>query len=76
MKKNKDEFIISSEQIEKLRPYLPDIDSLVCGDLDLFEDELNDAIVYHLDSKNGYEETEISMFLQDLYDEIYNQNKK
>ena len=69
-------FVITDQQIEKLRPYLPDIDKLVRGDLDEFEDELNDAIVYYVDSSNGYDETPTSIFLQDLYDEIYEQNKK
>ena len=68
-------FIITKEQIEQLRPYMPNIDELVLMKIIAFQEELNDAIVYYLDSDNGYEETPTSMFLQDIYDEIYNQNK-
>lgn len=68
-------FVITKEQIEQLRPYMPNIDELVLMPISVFQEELNDAIVYYLDSDNGYEETPTSMFLQDIYDEIYNQNK-
>ncbi len=69
-------FVITNEQIEKLRPYLPNIDELVQKDIGDFQEELNDAIVYWLDSSNGYEHTTTSLYLEELYDLIYEQNKK
>lgn len=76
MQQNNVKFIITNEQIEKLRPYLPDIDELVQKDIEEFQEELNDAIVYWLDSSNGYEHTPESMYLEELYDLIYEQNKQ
>ena len=67
-------FKITQKQVQKLRPYLPNIDELISGDIDEFQEELNDAIVYYLDSNNGYEHTPTSIMLEDIYDEIYNQN--
>ena len=64
-------FRITKEQIEKLRPYLPNIDELVL-DYEEFQTKLDDAIIDELDE--NYEDTETSVMLQKLYDEIYNQN--
>ena len=64
-------FKITEEQIEKLRPYLPDIDELI-QDYSRFEIRLDDAIIDELDE--NYEDTETSVMLQKSYDEIYDQN--
>lgn len=64
-------FKITDEQIEKLRPYLPDIDELI-KDYSQFETRLDDAIIDELDE--NYDDTEISIMLQRIYDEIYKQN--
>lgn len=66
-------FKITQEQIDKIRPYMKDLDELL-KDHDRFEDELNDAIVYELG--DDYEDTDASLMLQDVYDEVYEQNKK
>ena len=47
---------------------MPDIDELIKGSLHKFLIELNDAIVAELDE--DYEDTDISIMLQGLYDEI------
>lgn len=64
-------FKITDEQIEKLRPYLPDIDELI-KDYSQFETRLDDAIIDELDE--NYDDTEVSIMLQRIYDEIYKQN--
>ena len=64
-------FRITKEQIEKLRPYLPNIDELVL-DYEEFQTKLDDAIIDELDE--NYDDTEVSIMLQRIYDEIYKQN--
>ncbi len=64
-------FRITKEQIEKLRPYLPNIDELVL-DYEEFQTKLDDAIIDELDA--NYNDTETSIMLQKIYDEIYDQN--
>ena len=64
-------FRITKEQIEKLRPYLPNIDELVL-DYEEFQTKLDDAIIDELDE--NYDDTETSIMLQKIYDEIYDQN--
>ena len=64
-------FRITKEQIEKLRPYLPNIDELVL-DYEEFQTKLDDAIIDELDEK--YNDTDTSIMLQKIYDEIYDQN--
>lgn len=64
-------FRITKEQIEKLRPYLPNIDELVL-DYEEFQTKLDDAIIDELDA--NYNDTETSIMLQRIYDEIYDQN--
>ncbi len=59
---------ITNEQIEKIRPFMPDIDVLIKGSLHKFLCELDDAIVAELDE--DYEDTDVSIMLQRLYDEI------
>ncbi len=64
-------FRITKEQIEKLRPYLPNIDELVL-DYEEFQTKLDDAIIDELDE--NYNDTDTSIMLQKIYDEIYDQN--
>lgn len=60
--------VITEEQKEKIRPFMPDIDEFIKGSLHNFLSELNDAIVSELDE--DYEDTDASLMLQELYDEI------
>lgn len=64
-------FRITKEQIEMLRPYLPNIDELVL-DYEEFQTKLDDAIIDELDE--NYNDTDTSIMLQKIYDEIYDQN--
>lgn len=66
-------FKITSKQLNKIRPYFKNVDEYL-NDISKFQTELNDAIVYELDE--DYEDTEASLMLQEVYDEIYEQNKK
>lgn len=59
---------ITEEQVEKLRPYLPNINELRKHNLQEFLCELDDVIVAELDE--DYEDTDVSIMLQRLYDEI------
>ena len=59
---------ITDEQKEKIRPFMPDIDKWINGSLHNFLSELNDAIVAELGE--DYEDTDTSIMLQDIYDEI------
>ena len=65
-------FKITQEQIEKIKPFLPNIDELLQGSLRDFLRELDDAIIGELGE--NYDDTETSMMLQKIFDEIYNQN--
>lgn len=60
--------VITDGQKEKIRPFMPDIDDWVKRSLHEFLSELNDAIVAELDE--DYEDTDASIMLQNLYDEI------
>jgi hypothetical protein len=66
-------FKITYRQLEKIRPYLPNVDELL-QNIGKFQTELNDAIIFQLDK--DYEDTAASIMLQNVYDEIYHQNKK
>lgn len=67
-------FKITQKQVQKLRPYLPNIDELIQGELEDFQDALSDRMLDFLDAKNDYEPTKIGIMLEDIYDEIYYQN--
>ena len=56
-------FKITEEQIEKLRPYLPDIDELI-QDYSRFEIRLDDAIIDELDENY---ELKLQRILQAFY---------
>lgn len=64
-------FNITNEQIEYLRPYLPNIDDLLKGNICDFQFELDDVIV---STFRNDEPTEISYKLEKIYDEIYGAN--
>ena len=66
-------FKITQEQIDKIRPYFKNVEEYL-NDISEFQTELNDAIVYELDE--DYEDTDASIMLQKVYDEVYEQNKK
>lgn len=65
-------FKITQEQIEKIKPFLPNIDELLQGSLRDFLRELDDAIIGELGE--NYDDTETSIMLQKIFDEIYDQN--
>lgn len=65
-------FKITKEQKEKLESFLPNIDELLQGSLRFFLRELDDVIVGELGE--NYNDTETSIMLQKIYDEIYDQN--
>jgi hypothetical protein len=67
---------ITEEQLKKIRPYMPNVDNMLNFSLHDFLSNLDDAIFDQLDKKNDYEDTETSIMLQNVYDEIYDQNKK
>ena len=66
------QFKITQEQKEKLKPFLPNIDELLQGSLRNFLRELEDAIIGELGE--NYEDTDTSIMLQKIFDEIYDQN--
>lgn len=65
-------FKITQEQKEKLKPFLPNIDELLQGTLRDFLRELDDAIIGELGG--NYDDTDTSIMLQKIFDEIYDQN--
>lgn len=65
-------FKITQTQLNKIRPYFKNVVDFL-NDISEFQTELNDAIVYELGE--DYEDTEASLMLQKIYDEIYEQNK-
>ena len=65
-------FIITEEQIEKIRPYIDNIEEKINAGLEAFLIELNYAIVGELGE--DYETTKTSEELQKVYDDILNQN--
>ena len=66
------QFKITQEQKEKLKPFLPNIDELLQGSLRNFLRELDDAIIGELGE--NYEDTDTSIMLRKIFDEIYDQN--
>ena len=64
-------FIITKEQIETLRPFMPNIDELIQGDIQDFQLALDDAM---LDTLNDEEATDLTIKLERIYDEIYDEN--
>ncbi len=66
------DFIITDEQKELLKPFMPDIDKFIKLGLGDFLTELHYLIIGNLD--DDYNSTAISDKLQKLYDDIYNQN--
>lgn len=65
-------FIITKEQIETLRPFMPNIDELVNGELNDLEEAIKDEIMDALDDE--WADTKESIILQRLFDEIFYQN--
>jgi hypothetical protein len=67
-------FIITKEQIEKIRPFMPEIDDLM-QNYSKFENAFDDAIIGELEFRDDeYWDTPNSIMLQKIYDEIYRQN--
>ena len=66
------QFKITQEQKEKLKPFLPNINELLQGTLRDFLRELDDAIIGELGG--NYDDTDTSIMLQKIFDEIYDQN--
>ena len=67
--------IITKEQIEKLRPFIPKIDQyLMTMDKDSFLREIDDAEIGELD--DNYNETTSSRAIRELYVKISKQNKQ
>ncbi|MDY5440043.1 MAG: hypothetical protein SPG06_04650 [Eubacteriales bacterium] len=64
-------FIITKEQIETLRPFMPNIDELIQGDIQDFQLALDDAM---LDTLKDEEATDLTIKLERIYDEIYDAN--
>ena len=66
--------IIKNEQIEKLKPYIENIDELIQND-DVQEvlDAIDDVIIDNILANND-EPDEEGIELQKIYDQIYNQN--
>lgn len=65
-------FNITQEQIDTLKPLMPNLSELLKGDYSTFEEELDIRISYYLDEE--YEHTKESRILETMYDEIYQQN--
>ncbi|GEM_PF-2671102 len=68
IKKNKLEFKITPEQIEKIRPYVKDIDKVLLQGYDRFSVVLDEAIEANLD--RNYKHTETSKMLEEIYQTI------
>ncbi len=66
--------IITDEQINKLKPYIENIDDLIQkGDVQDLLDAIDDVIVDNILGNND-EPDEEGIELQKIYDQIYNQN--
>lgn len=66
--------IIKEEQIEKLKPYIKNIEMLADKDsIQEVLDALNDVIVDNIIANNDEPDNE-GIELQKIYDEIFNQN--
>ena len=66
-------FNITQEQVDELKPLMPNLEELLKGEYSVFEEELDIRIAYYLDEE--YEHTKESRCLEILYDIIYSQNK-
>jgi len=64
-------FIITRKQIETLRPFMPNIDELIQGDIQDFQLALDDAM---LDTLKDEDATDLTIKLERIYDEIYDAN--
>lgn len=69
-------FNITKEQIEMLKPHLKDLDKLLQGSLDDFLDALDSAMLDSMDGDDFSIETETSILLAKLYDQILAQNEE
>lgn len=66
--------IVKAEQIEALKPYIKDIETLVTlGDVQAVLDTIDDVIVDNILANNDEPDDE-GIKLQKIYDEIFNQN--
>lgn len=66
--------IVKAEQIEALKPYIEDIETLVTlGDVQAVLDTIDDVIVDNILANNDEPDDE-GIKLQKIYDEIFNQN--
>ncbi len=65
---------ITNEQIEKMKPYIKNIEEIVKnGDVQELLDAIDDIIVDNILGNND-EPDEEGIKLQKIYDQIYNQN--
>ncbi len=71
-KPNDNEFLITDEQVEQLKPFMPNIEEIIKLGLGEFLTELNYLIIDALDK--DYNSTPASDKLEKLYDDIYYQN--
>lgn len=65
--------VVTEEQLAKIRPYMPEVDSMLDLGRSDFLIKLDALILSYLDS--DYEDTPESTMLQHVYDEIYWQTK-
>ena len=75
-KEGKDKIvIISVEQIETLKLYIPDIETIIAtDDVQLVLDEIDDIILESILGNNDEPDSE-GIMLQKIYDEIFNHNQ-
>lgn len=66
-------FIITKEQIETLRPFMPNIDELVEQDINDFLDALDEIMLDTLDE--NWESTDDTVIIIKMFDAIYIQNE-
>lgn len=66
-------FIITKEQIETLRPFMPNIDELVEQDINDFLDALDEIMLDTLDE--NWESTADTVIIIKMFDAIYIQNE-
>ncbi len=65
-------FIITKEQIEQIRPFMENVEEKIKLGFEPFLIELDDIIIGELG--DDYETTETSAKLQKIYDDILDQN--
>lgn len=68
-------FNITQDQIEMLKPHLTSLNELLKGSLDDFLDALDSAMLEAMDGDDFSIETEASIMLAKLYDQILAQNE-